>query len=499
MSVNVPTDLASKYEKALLQAKMGLWEVDFSTMGVTWDEGHRLLYEVREKRYTGNLDHWYTLIHPDDRVRLKVEIENCRLDKGDLDSHYRLPLNHSSEKYIRIIAIKVRNENHEVTGLIGLNWDVTHEHKLQVDLNNSKVFLEKILDAIPDPIFIKDAEHRTVFANKEFVKLAGKEKKDLVGKLDSDFLAEKVAQVYWQQDEMVMNTEKSYQYEENVTNPEGVSKQLLTKKTSLKISDSERVLVGVIRDITEIKNIQNSLVEQSKMASLGEMAAEIAHEINNPLMIIQAKAQILQEKLATKGAPFDLKKLASDLSAIENNSIRIDKIIQSLKSVSRKSDRDPFEQVSIRKIIDEAVEISKERLNKSQISFDYSFDDIIDYDYKILARSSEIVQVLVNLFNNSFDAVKMTPQPWIKICLFLKGDRFQIEVVDSGESISAEVVSKMMQPFFTTKTAGSGTGLGLSVSKQIIKNHNGELFYDENSKHTKFIFQLKRSESISRL
>ncbi len=498
MSLKRSSDLSSKYERALVQAKMGFWEVDFSTMGVTWDEGLRLLYEVTEERYTGNLEHWYTLIHPDDRDRLEFEMENCRLDLGDLDSLFRLPLTTGIQKYIRTNAVRVRDQNGKVTGLIGLNWDVTYEHQLQVDLNKSKVFLEKVLDAIPDPIFIKSSTHQTIFANKEFEKLAGQTKEELIGRLDFDFLPPDMAKTYWRQDELVLSSDQSYQYEENVIGPDG-PKQLLTKKTSLKISEVEKVLVGVIRDITEIKNIQNSLIERSKMASLGEMAAEIAHEINNPLMIIQAKAQILQEKLSASSPPIDLVKLASDLNAIENNSIRIDKIIQSLKSVSRKSDRDPFEQVSIRNLIDEAVEISKERLNKSQIAFNYSFDEIIDYDYCVLARSSEIVQVLVNLLNNAFDAVKTDSSPWIKICLFLKGDIFQVEVVNSGPTISLEVASKMMQPFFTTKTAGSGTGLGLSVSKQIIKNHNGELFYDESSKNTKFIFQLKRSESISRL
>ena len=490
-------ELLSKYVKALGHAKMGLWEVDFATGFVMWDEGARLLYEIAETKYTGHIDNWLLRIHPEDAQRLKSEMENTRLDVTELDSLFRLPLKNGTEKHIRTNAVKVRNDRNEVTGLLGLNWDVTIQHRLQEDLNKSKIFLEKILDAIPDPIFIKDSNHRTIFANKEFERIAEKTKQELIGQFDYNFLPQHKADIYWQQDSQVLSTDESYEHEETLKDSKGNEIQLLTKKTSLQISATEKVLVGVIRDITEIKNIQNSLIEQSKMASLGEMAAEIAHEINNPLMIIQAKAQILQHKLGETSSPIDRPKLASDLHSIENNSIRIDRIIKSLKSVSRKSDMDPFTEVSIRRIIDEAVEISNERFSKNQIQFKYICDERIDYSYKIWARGSEIVQVLVNLLNNSFDAVKNLPGAWIKIGLQLKNSNFQIEVVDSGAPIHPEVVSKMMEPFFTTKTAGSGTGLGLSVSKQIIKNHNGNLFYDPESTPTKFVFQLKRSELVS--
>ncbi len=490
-------ELLLKYQKAIAHARMGFWEIDFSTGDIKWDEGARLLYEITELKFTGNLKNWLTRIHPDDVDRLKSEIENSRFDLGEMDSLFRLPFRRGGEKFIRTNAIKIRNDKNEVIGLVGLNWDVTEQQRLQVDLNKSKVFLEKILDAIPDPIFIKDANHRTIFANQEFVRLADRKKSDLIGYFDSDFLPAETAKTYWQQDSQVLGTDTSFEFEETLTDSQGNDRQLLTKKTSLQISDQQKVLVGVIRDITEIKNIQNSLIEQSKMASLGEMAAEIAHEINNPLMIIQAKAQILLTKLKENGGAIDLVKLPNDLKSIENNSVRIDKIIKSLKSVSRKSDMDPFAEVSILRLIDEAIEISRERLTKAQIQFEFKCDKRIDSGHKIWARGSEIVQVLVNLLNNSFDAIILLPSPWIKIELQLKNTNFQIEVSDSGDPINPDIILMMMQPFFTTKKAGSGTGLGLSVSKQIIKNHNGNFYFDPTSKNTKFVVQLKRSDAVS--
>lgn len=500
MSSLSPSDeLLSKYNKALGNAKMGLWELDFATQMFQWDEGVRRLYQLKEKRYQGHFSKWLQRLHVEDADRIKNEFEAARLDQSDIDTLCRVGYEDGSYRHIRINAVKIRDEKtQKITGLVGMDWDVTNEYRLHEELNKSKFFLEKVLDAIPDPIFIKDRAHKNIFANKEFENIAGKKKPDLVGKIDSEFLSPDVADLYWRQDEDVFKNNHFVEFEENIIDANGGLRFLLTKKTSLRISDQEMVLVGVIRDITDLKKIQNSMIEQSKMASLGEMAAEIAHEVNNPLMIIQAKSQILQARLEKNPESIDVPKLVQDLQSIEKNGHRIDKIIKSLKSLSRKADQDPFEDVAIRKMIDEAIEISKERISKNQIGFSFSYDEIIDYNYMVKARPSEIVQVLVNLLNNSFDALKGTANSWIKMNLFLVDSIFFVEVIDSGPRILPTVVEKMMEPFFTTKTAGAGTGLGLSVSKQIIQNHGGILEYDASSENTKFLFQLKRSESLQK-
>lgn len=498
MSFTDPTEeLLEKYHKALGHAKMGLWQLEFDTQIFHWDEGVRRFYELNEKRYQGTFGNWIMRVHPEDIQRVRAEFEAARLDKAELNTLCRLTVEDGTLRYTRLNAFKIRDERtNEVRGLVGMNWDVSNEYQLHAELKKSQLFFEKILDAIPDPVFIKDREHKNIFANKEFESITGKSKLEMVGREDSEFLPEKMANLHRNEDEDLFENHKSSEIEEIYEDPRGGRRHLLTKKTSLKISDEETILVGVIRDITDIKMIQNSMIEQSKMASLGEMAAEIAHEINNPLMIIQAKSQIVLERLAQGADQINLPKLIQDLQSIEKNSTRIDKIIKSLKSISRKSDQDPFEDVSIRRILEEAIEISQERLNKNHIQLQFNCEEIIDYSYLVKARPSELVQVLMNLLNNSFDAIKGIQDPWVKINLKLNGSIFQIEVLDSGELIRPDVAKRMMEPFFTTKTTGSGTGLGLSVSKQILQNHNGQLFYDDKSKNTKFVIQIKRFETL---
>lgn len=118
-------------------------------------------------------------------------------------------------------------------------------------------------------------------------------------------------------------------------------------------------------------------------------------------------------------------------------------------------------------------------------------DQISELD-RTRARQTEIVQVLVNLLNNAFDAIQGQSQGWARIGIISEDGHFLIEVVDSGLKISREVAEHMMEPFFATKLMGQGTGLGLSVSRQFIENHQSQLVYDFGYSNTRFYFKLVR-------
>jgi len=105
-------------------------------------------------------------------------------------------------------------------------------------------------------------------------------------------------------------------------------------------------------------------------------------------------------------------------------------------------------------------------------------------------RATQIGQVMMNLVSNSFDALKGTPDSWIRLEATVKGEFVEIAVSDSGPGIPAEIQAKLMTPFFTTKGAGNGTGLGLSISRRIAIDHGGEFLYDSKSPNTRFILRL---------
>jgi C4-dicarboxylate-specific signal transduction histidine kinase len=276
-----------------------------------------------------------------------------------------------------------------------------------------------------------------------------------------------------------------------IITPTGILKHIQT--FAIKETNEENIvckLIGLNFDVSENQSMQKILIEQSKLAHLGQITAGLAHEVNNPLGIIVGKSNLFKNRIMND--KYDKDKFLADIQAIEKNADRIVKIIRSLNTFSRHSINDPFEKVSLLKIIDEASEIFKEKFQSSSINFEIVVDEKINYETSIEARESEILQVLINLLNNSYDSVQEVQNKWIRIDVIEVGHVYEIKVTDSGPQIKPEIAQQMMKPFFTTKPTGQGTGLGLSLALQIIKSHNGTLIYDSAAESTQFALSLNK-------
>ncbi|MEA9356058.1 ATP-binding protein [Bacteriovorax sp. PP10] len=247
-------------------------------------------------------------------------------------------------------------------------------------------------------------------------------------------------------------------------------------------------IIGTTQDITERFKIQLQMIQSNKMASLGEMASGIAHEINNPLAIIKMTALQMQKNVTDESTIFK-----NGISKIDSTVDRISKIIQGLRTFSRDGRNDPFEIVSFDHLIDDILSFCKERLKHHSITL---IKDELDPNLVFEGRQIEISQVILNLLNNAIDAVDPLPgdNKWIRISAKNNGSFLEIKITDSGNGIPLETQSKMFQPFFTTKEIGKGTGLGLSLSLTIIKNHLGEIFLDNDSPNTCFVLRLPNQQ-----
>ena len=247
-------------------------------------------------------------------------------------------------------------------------------------------------------------------------------------------------------------------------------------------------VIGTTQDITERLKIQLQMIQSNKMATLGEMASGIAHEINNPLAIIKMTALQIQKNISSENAL-----LRSKIERIDITVDRISKIIQGLRTFSRDGRKDPFELVSFDAMIEDILSFCNERLKHHSIKL---IIDDLNPNLVFEGRAIEISQVLLNLFNNSIDALSSldTTEKWIQISAKNNGVYLEIKISDSGLGIPQEIQNKIFQPFFTTKEIGKGTGLGLSLSLTIIKNHFGEIFIDGQSNNTCFVLRLPRNQ-----
>jgi len=243
----------------------------------------------------------------------------------------------------------------------------------------------------------------------------------------------------------------------------------------------------VSQSYTKLQEAQKSLVEASRLAALGEMAAGVAHEINNPLSIIHGLAN--QLKVEVGRIPMNQSKALEKSEKIEQTSMRIAKIVSGLRAFSRDATLDPFSHEPVAKIIQDVLSICKERFRVNDVDLRVGS---IPENLTLHCSSVQIGQVLLNLLGNSYDAIQGRTEKWVSLEVNDSPDCVEFIVTDAGEGVAGAVTQRMFQPFFTTKEVGKGTGLGLSISKGIIEKHKGVLAYDEKSKNTCFKFSLPK-------
>jgi C4-dicarboxylate-specific signal transduction histidine kinase len=242
-----------------------------------------------------------------------------------------------------------------------------------------------------------------------------------------------------------------------------------------------------VQDISEIKKQQRELIASSKMSSLGEMAGGIAHEVNNPLMIIQAMADQLK-RMCDRGE-LDPPKARSTAQQIEDTVRRIAKIISGLRAFARNADRDPLAPATVGSIVDATLGLCQQRFRAKgvEVRISGALDATLD------CRAVQLSQVLLNLLNNAFDAIERERDKWIALAVKEEPDWVTLCVADSGPRIPEEIAAKIFQPFFTTKPVGKGTGLGLSISKGIVEDHGGTLTLCIDAPNTCFAVRLPKS------
>jgi signal transduction histidine kinase len=285
-----------------------------------------------------------------------------------------------------------------------------------------------------------------------------------------------------------------------------VFQQTYTRFNDLKIA--EALSIQAKEDLIKLQVTQKQLIQSEKMASLGELTAGIAHEIQNPLNFVNNFSEVNQELISEikeelgKGNLEDVLEIATQIGEneekITHHGKRADAIVKSmlLHSQSATGKMDPADMNAL---ADEYLRLSYHGLRAKDTSFNATMQT--DYDASVGSISmvpQDIGRVLLNLFNNAFYAVsekkKQRPEgyePTVSVSTKKVNDKVEIRVRDNGNGIPQKVKDKIFQPFFTTKPTGQGTGLGLSLSYDIIKAHGGEIKVEtKEGEFTEFLVQI---------
>lgn len=236
------------------------------------------------------------------------------------------------------------------------------------------------------------------------------------------------------------------------------------------------LIILTVLDITAEKVAERNIVHSSKLATLGEMSAEIAHEINNPLTIISSSLTLLE---SARNQP-DV--FGSRLMVAQKAIDRIVKIIKGLGRFSRSSETSEFEAKKIAVLAQESAALSEAKLkvNYTRVELD------LRSDAAVICKEVEIEQVLINLLSNAIDSVAEQDERWVRMSVFEEGDDVLVQVTDSGKGVTKENENRIFQPFFTTKPIGKGTGIGLSICRSILKRNHATIVLNQKVNRTCF-------------
>lgn len=262
---------------------------------------------------------------------------------------------------------------------------------------------------------------------------------------------------------------------------------LLFRSLHKHIIDTIRLRFEKDRLVQEVLEAQKKAVYAEKMAALGEMSGGIAHEINNPLAIIQLANDQIQQKL--RAEKVDIEFIQKLSLRIGNTVQRVSRIVESLRLFSRDGSGDAYGLFQASKLVEDTVVLCGEKFKSSNVKLTLESQRS---DVQIYGNQVQLSQVLLNLLNNALDAVKGLEGGHVRVLWSQTDEHVEIKVQDNGSGIAPEIASKIFQPFFSTKQVGHGTGLGLSISLGIMQSHDGQLFFENTSPGTCFVMRLKR-------
>lgn len=363
-------------------------------------------------------------------------------------------------------------------------WTVYNYRSYYEDrLEATRLRYSDIIEHSADAIITLDNDLNITSWNRGAEKILGWQRDEIVGKKITTLIPDElIAENELECIEFGMHYQGYVQNYETERIAKNGEKKLVNLTESF-IRDENDEIVGrsqILRDLTDIKMKEEQIQQSERLATVGHMAAGVAHEVGNPLTAISSLVQVCQRKTDDEFVQDQLKKVREHIQ-------RINKIVRDLVDFSRPSSMQA-ENVQVNEIIESAVGLLQHDARCRDVDFEL---DLAGDLPRISCVPDQIHQVVVNLLLNAVDAMKEVEDPRVTITTDTNENQIEMTVTDVGKGIKEEHESRIFEPFFTTKDVGSGTGLGLSVSHGIINKIGGSINVESTyGEGTSFIIQL---------
>ena len=404
--------------------------------------------------------------------------EDCPVEKTFVDgqSHYseETGINKDGTKTHWILKTSpIKDDSGNIVAAMEMSLDITHAKQLEVQLARSEKKYQLIFNNIPNPVFVLSGETFDILDCNDSVGIVyGYTLDELQHKSFLNLFREQERETYASQ----LKTSSA------INRVTQIVKDNSTIVVNMSIAMSEYMnqsaLLVCTRDITQWLETEQQLIQASKMATLGEMATGVAHELNQPLSVIKTGSSFCMKKFQ-KNEKIGDDIILNIISKIDSNVDRATKIIQHMRQIARKSDS-TLEAIQINDVLKSASEIFNQQLRIRNIDTVWDIKENLPV---IRGDWGRLEQVIINLVVNARDAIeekwgeKGQPQGEKKITLKTREEdgHVMVEICDTGAGVPVELRDKVFDPFFTTKEVGKGTGLGLSISYGFVKECKGDI------------------------
>lgn len=509
IGVNLDITDRKKAEEALKEAtqreleivkatNIGLWNWDISAGKIEYSSVWKdpLNYDVQ--KITIDVDEWRKGIHPDDIKRVDKQIQHC-FDNGIKQARIEFRLKYQAGTYRWILsqASIVFDEKNSPVRMRGTHIDISERKEAEINLKISEEKFRSYIEKAPNSIFVLDETAKIIEFNKMLTILSGYSENELLDMNLFELLPPDTVPYAKEVFEKLIRTgnvsgEISYLKKNGDI---GFSKYDVTKIAANKF-------LAFINDITETKKLRELQSRAERLETAGTIAGQVAHDFNNLLGPIMAYPEFIRDELEENHTA------RAYLDDIENAASKIAEINQDLLTLGRRGHYN-LDLLNLNSIVSNAVEEMKQSL--PQINFELNLDDSL---MNVKGGGAQIHRMLVNLLSNARDAIMetgnisvMTENYYADDTSFAygrvpRGEYVKITVTDDGCGIPPDIINRILDPFFSTKSADKkrGSGLGLSVVDAVMKDHKGFIDLSSRVGHgTSFYlyFPITREESSS--
>jgi two-component system NtrC family sensor kinase len=330
------------------------------------------------------------------------------------------------------------------------------------ELIEARNFLRALFDHLPVSLYLIDHEFRLLSVNNSRLDQAGLENSLITGRLCYQAFFNRTEPcpecrvLESLQEGQITKRNERRRINEVITDWEINTYPILDHQNQV----TQAILLEV--DTTEKRHLEATLIQFEKLAAVGQLAAGVAHEINNPLTAIIANAQILRRELPPDSD------LQESVDLISRAGARAALVVRNLLDFARKEDY-RLRLTEVNETVEHAIELIQHEVIARGINLELDLDPALP---ALMASPDHLQSVWLNLLLNAIDALDKSPEK-IRVVTLKSENKLQISVIDNGRGIASEHIKRIFEPFYTTKAPGRGTGLGLSVSQRIVKQHHG--------------------------